>query len=310
MPTFRTHVKAAVLWRFCHRQFYGLKKWTDWVTIDAMPTRTKFKSKGDRVPFLRHLPFSIVFLLLLFLSAGCASDSKTTGKSDVNIQVKTEAAPASPTASTNAVQNEVDAQLQKAAAQPSAPLEGDGWKSLFDGHSLAGWQTTEFAGHGAVNCESGLIVIDLGDSLSGINYTNGDMPKMNYEIALDAMKITGSDFFCGLTFPVGDSWCSLILGGWGGGMVGISSIDGDDASENETSQIMRFDTNQWYRVRARVTGKKIQCWLDDKKIIDLNTTGKTIGLRFGEIEMSKPLGIATYQTTSALREIKVRRLSE
>jgi hypothetical protein len=31
-------------------------------------------------------------------------------------------------------------------------------------------------------------------------------------------------------------------------------------------------------------------------------------MRFGEIELSKPLGIATWQTTGALRQIKMRRI--
>src|SRR6185437_10256499 len=103
-----------------------------------------------------------------------------------------------------------------------------------------------------------------------------------------------------LTFPVGNTNASLILGGWGGGTVGISSIDGEDASENETATVMKFDTNRWYHVRVRVTETKIESWLDDKKIVDVKTEGRRIGLRFGEIEFSRPLGVATYQTTAAV----------
>jgi hypothetical protein len=32
----------------------------------------------------------------------------------------------------------------------------------------------------------------------------------------------------------------------------------------------------------------------------------TIGLRFGEIELSKPFGIASYETTAGLRKIEYR----
>jgi hypothetical protein len=198
---------------------------------------------------------------------------------------------------------------EEAAAKPSAPLAGEGWKNLFNGHDLTGWQITDFAGHGPVQVQSGLVVTQIGDEMGGINWTN-DVPKKNYEIALDAMKLEGSDFFCGLTFPVGDSFCSLILGGWGGTVMGISSIDGQDASENETTGFKRFDAGKWYRVRVRVTDTKIEAWLDAKKIVDLITTGKKIGLRFGEIEDSKPLGLAAYQTRAAFREIKLRRLDE
>jgi hypothetical protein len=249
------------------------------------------------------------FLVLLY-TALVAATGLCGFNSAANAQANntTNTPPAAQTASTNAA--DLEMLLKKAAAQPPAPFEGAGWKSLFDGHSLAGWAVTDFAGHGSVECEDGLVVIDMGDSLSGVNYTNGGVPTMNYEVALDAMKLTGSDFFCGLTFPIGNTNCSLILGGWGGGTVGISSIDGEDASENETAQVMKFDKNRWYRVRVRVTDGRIQSWIDDKKIVDVKIEGRRIGLRFGEIELSRPLGIATYQTTAAVREIKIRRLEK
>ena len=71
------------------------------------------------------------------------------------------------------------------------------------------------------------------------------MPRINYEVKLEARREEGSDFFCRLTFPVNDSFCALILGGWGGTVVGLSTIDGLDASEKETSRLMNFDLNKW-----------------------------------------------------------------
>ena len=62
-------------------------------------------------------------------------------------------------------------------------------------------------------------------------------PKVDYEVNLDAKRVAGNDFFCGITFPVGKRFCSLIVGGWGGATVGLSSIDGKDAAENETTLI-------------------------------------------------------------------------
>ena len=242
----------------------------------------------------------IIFSVALLFTAGCASKSESPNKPQPVV--------VDGGVPTNAAASPLDKVLQQAAAQPSAPLEGAGWKSLYDGRTLKGWAVSDFGGHGAVHCDQGLIVADMGDALTGVNYTNGDVPKMNYEIALDTMKISGSDFSCGLTFPVGDTFCTLVLGGWGGGVVGISSIDGEDASENETSKSMRIETNRWYRVRVQVTEGKIRSWLDDQKIVDLDTTGRKIDLRFGEIESSKPLGIAAYQTTAAWREIKLRQL--
>jgi Domain of Unknown Function (DUF1080) len=207
----------------------------------------------------------------------------------------------------NAGHSAPDAFLQEAAKRPSAPFAGTGWKPLFDGQSLAGWQVTDFTGHGPVKCESGLLVIEAGQELGGVNWTN-EVAKMNYEVALDAMLVEGSDFFCGLTFPVGGAYCSLIVGGWGGAVTGLSSIDGEDASENETTINKNYEPHRWYRIRLRVTETKIEAWVDTEKIVDLATKHRTIGLRFGDIELSKPLGFATYQTRAALREIKIRRI--
>src|SRR3981189_338019 len=47
--------------------------------------------------------------------------------------------------------------LQQAATNSSAPFEGEGWKPMFDGKTLKGWRETEFAGHGEVQCQNGLI---------------------------------------------------------------------------------------------------------------------------------------------------------
>jgi hypothetical protein len=154
-----------------------------------------------------------------------------------------------------------------------------------------------------------MILMKMGDPFTGIDWTNS-FPKMNYEIAFDAMRLSGSDFFSGLTVPVGDSFCSLIVGGWGGALVGISSLDGMDASENETTKYQNFLQNHWYRIRLRVTQDRLEGWIDQEKLIDVVTSGKRISLRPGEIEESKPLGIACWQTSAALRQIKFRAVDQ
>jgi hypothetical protein len=196
------------------------------------------------------------------------------------------------------------------APVPGAP-DKEGWKSLFDGESLAGWKKTAFTNGGEVAVQKpfrngpGAIVVSPGDRLSGFNWTK-EAPKTNYELTLESLKIKGDDFMCGLTFPVGDSHASLILGGWGGTVVGISSIDGADASENQTAKFMTFATDQWYRVKLRVTPKKIEAWVDDKQVVDQEITGRKISLRPGEMSLSTPIGISTFQTSSAFRAIRLR----
>jgi hypothetical protein len=41
---------------------------------------------------------------------------------------------------------------------------------------------------------------------------------------------------------------------------------------------------------------------------NVDTTDKKVSLRPGDIELSKPFGIAAWQSTSALRDIKMRRV--
>jgi hypothetical protein len=193
-----------------------------------------------------------------------------------------------------------------AAAHPQT-TGGPDWRPLFDGKTIANWQPTKFAGQGAVKVEDGQIVLEAGRDLTGITWAGPRLPTTEYELALEAMRLEGSDFFAGVTFPVADSFCSLILGGWGGTVVGLSSVNGMDASENETSQSVEFEPRRWYAVRIRVTPAKIEAWLDDRQIISQSLAGNKITTRF-EVEPSQPLGIASWRTKSALRGIRLRSL--
>lgn len=191
---------------------------------------------------------------------------------------------------------------------------GERWQSLFDGKSLSGWLRTEFEGDHEVKVDPtfrdgrGAIVLEPGTTLSGITWRDAaTLPKMNYEVSLEAMRVMGGDFFCGLTFPVGSSACTFVVGGWGGTVVGISSIDHVDASGNETTREREFADGQWYRIRVRVTPGRLEAWIDDEPVVDFPTEGRRLGLRPGQIEKSRPLGVAAYQTRAALRDIRLRR---
>ena len=194
-----------------------------------------------------------------------------------------------------------------AAQTQTAQPAGAAWQALFDGTTLTNWQPSKFNAEGAVTVEDGRIVLDTGKSMTGITWAGAALPTTNYEIALQAMRVEGRDFFAGITFPVGDAFCSLILGGWGGSVVGLSSINGEDASQNQTSQSMEFQNGRWYSVRIRVTPAKIEVWLDDRQIITQDLKGHKIDIRL-EMELSKPLGVASWKTKSALRDIRLRRL--
>ena len=180
------------------------------------------------------------------------------------------------------------------------------WISLFDGKTLNGWKETPFHGRGEVHVKDGAIVIGNGH-LTGITFS-GEFPKSDYEIRFEAARLEGSDFFAGITFPVGDSHCSWINGGWGGSVVGLSSLDGEDAAENETSTVREFLQGRWYAFRLEVTANRIRGWIDGTLIIDADIKGRQVGLRPGEIDLNIPLGFAAYSTVGGLRKIEYRRL--
>jgi hypothetical protein len=194
-----------------------------------------------------------------------------------------------------------------AVARAQAGAADPAWRPLFDGKTLTNWQSTKFGGEGAVKVENGQIILETGKSLTGITWAGSELPTTNYEIALQAMRVEGRDFFAGVTFPVAESFCSLILGGWGGTVVGLSSINFMDASENETSQSIDFDNGRWYNIRIRVTPAKIEAWLDDRQIISQDLKDNKITTRM-EVDASRPLGVAAWKTKAALREIRLRRL--
>jgi hypothetical protein len=182
----------------------------------------------------------------------------------------------------------------------------------FDGKTLKGWKVLEkidFVDHGKVEVEDGEMVLGIGSPMTGIKWDGAPLPKVNYEVTLEARRKEGSDFFCGMTFPVKKSHCSLILGGWGGSLTGLSSLDGFDASENDTTNVVEFEENKWYKIRLRVTNAKIEAWVDDEQIVDCEIVNRQVSLRW-EMEQMPPFGFATYMTKGGLRKIVIRQLDE
>ena len=138
---------------------------------------------------------------------------------------------------------------------------------MFDGASLKGWKETPFSGRGKIGIADGAILLGNG-SLTGVTWT-GALPKANYEVRLEAMRVEGYDFFAGITFPVNDSFLLL-----------DQSADGAAewwAFPASTTWMLRrttpassrnFENGQWYALRLRVTHDRIQAWIDDQPVID------------------------------------------
>ena len=182
--------------------------------------------------------------------------------------------------------------------------------SLFDGKTLNGWESIEFGGEGDIMVADGEIQMMPGDPLTGICILDDvELPAENYEISLKGVKRDGHDFFCGITFPVKDNFCTLILGGWGGSLVGLSNLDGRDASENGTKVTHKFEKNRWYSVRVNVLPNRIKVWVDDEKLIDESIEGREVSIR-NDVISTTPLGITNFQTESAFKDIQIRKLEQ
>jgi 3-keto-disaccharide hydrolase len=179
---------------------------------------------------------------------------------------------------------------------------------LFDGKTLDGWKNTPLSKPGEVKVKDGAILMEEGNPMTGITSTRKDLPTSNYELRYEAMRVSGGDFFAAATFPVGKSFITLVNGGWGGSVTGLSSLNGADASENETSTSFKYKEKTWYKFTVRVTDTVIRCRIDDKEIVAVSYEGVPVSTRI-ESRGSQPLGFAAWRTTSAIRAIEVRPLT-
>ncbi|WP_165251572.1 3-keto-disaccharide hydrolase [Paludisphaera soli] len=183
-------------------------------------------------------------------------------------------------------------------------------RPLFDGATLDGWKKTPFYGADAIDVrvDDGAIVLPVGKSMSGVTTTIEDLPKSDYELSYEAMRTEGSDFFAAATFPANDGFLTLVNGGWGGNITGLSSLDGADASENETTVGFKYRDRTWYRFRVRVTEAAVRCWIDDKEVVKVDVRGRRLGTRI-QVRASQPLGFATWESAGLVRKVAIRPLT-
>jgi hypothetical protein len=242
-----------------------------------------------------------------------ATGKSTPVRTTLEVETAVETAPASEVSlAAGAAEPAAEPALaeETAPAEKAADVKDDaGELVLFDGKTLGNWQTTQFGGEGDVFVdEEGNLELGFGAVITGVNWKGGVPATSNYEISLEAMKLDGNDFFLALTFPVKDSHATFVVGGWGGGVVGISSVDDLNASENETMNIEGFEKDVWHKIRVRVTDDKLQAWIGEDQKVDLELEGRKISLLPGDIELSVPIGIAAYQTRARYRNIIWRNL--
>ncbi len=174
------------------------------------------------------------------------------------------------------------------------------------------WKEAAMPKTGGTAREAEGFVLKAGQPMTGIvfaDWSKQGLPLTDYAISYEAMRTSGHDFFGALTFPVGspERCVTFVLGGWGGSQVGISSIDGFDASENETGSSQHLENDRWYRVRIEVSNRWLKVLLNDRPIINTNITSRTLTLRAGEVVNCVPFGFATYRTEGKLRNCVIEK---
>ena len=181
--------------------------------------------------------------------------------------------------------------------------------SLLNNRDLFGWKVLSgdfYEEAGKVEFKNGILVVGAGDPMTGIGW-KGEVPRNNYEINLTGRRVKGDDFFCGLTFPVGDGFATLILGGWHGSTVGISNINGFPANQNPATTYINFENGRWYEISLKVADGRITVTLDGRKIISQVIEGRIFDVWPQQTE-SRPLGIATYSTRGEFKKITFKKL--
>jgi formylglycine-generating enzyme required for sulfatase activity/serine/threonine protein kinase len=181
------------------------------------------------------------------------------------------------------------------------------WEDLFDGKTLDGWKVVEDGGeflkHGKVAVADGQLVLERGDPATGIAWTR-DIPRVDYEISLEAMRKGGTCTMCEVIFPVKATECKLAVGGHDNADVCFELVDG---SHTKIMHKMSFEDDRWYRIRLRVTDAAMEAWVDDEEVLDFNPAGHVVALNPVAAAM-KPFGLRTWKTGVAIRNLRLRQL--
>ncbi|MAW62042.1 MAG: hypothetical protein CMJ94_14590 [Planctomycetes bacterium] len=171
------------------------------------------------------------------------------------------------------------------------------------------WESVSFGGEGEVEYEAAgpALTMRFGSPLTGVRWS-GELPlSPHYEIEVRAARLDGSDFFCALNLPLGNSEVSVVLGGWGGALCGLSCVDGQDASMNASRSFRDFQPGRSYRLRVRVDGEAIRAWVDEEPLFEQLRDGVAFSLRT-EVQPVGRLGISCFQTSARIEGVRWRPL--
>ncbi len=145
---------------------------------------------------------------------------------------------------------------------------------------------------------SGSQIRQLGGG-SGVVKTFGQAGWSNYEVSLDAKKISGQEGFLILFYDRNAKhFLWLNLGGWRDTQDAIQRSRGNNIPGVVVSQpTIHIKTGVWYHIRLRCHGPHVQAWVNGKKVFDQSLHG---GSKF-----QGKVGIGTWQTQAAFKHIRI-----
>lgn len=172
------------------------------------------------------------------------------------------------------------------------PLEGTHWESV----SLGGEGEVEFDEQG--------VLMRFGSPLTGVRWLGDALPD-SYEVEVRAARIDGNDFFCGLNLPIGTDSATVVLGGWGGALCGLSCIDGMDASMNATRSFQDFSRGEVHVLRVRVDPQEVYAEVDGAELFR-HTRGEGVLSLRAEVQPVGSFGVTCFQTTARIESVRWR----
>ncbi len=185
----------------------------------------------------------------------------------------------------------------------------DGWRSLLRADSLDGWQvatTDVFSKHGPVRVDGDCLLLEGGQPDTGVAW-QGAFPTEGYEVCMEALRLYDAPC-CEVVFPVGESHCMLVVGGWEeGAFVALADVDNvEPPSENASAAKFHFQLQRWCRVYLRVTTDRVEVTLDGQPVINLPVAQHRFSLPT-RWQALKPFGLGSAAGREArLRNIKLR----
>lgn len=186
------------------------------------------------------------------------------------------------------------------------------WSLLDPAHSPH-WAPAGIPEQGSTSVSEGLLTLGTGKPMTGSKFTaweKAHLPGTSYAIEYEARRIEGRDIFGMVTFPVSshDSHATFVLGGWGGTVTGISSIQYSDANENSTRAEQHFENNRWYHIRIEVRPEDLRAWVDGRIVVNASIKGRKVSLRPGDIDHCLPFGFATWNTSAEIRHVRIEKI--